>query len=78
MKSWKIKLLTGLVISSVVLLAFTVQKSSVSRRKVPFVPKGCVFRTLMGEEPSKDFSQYKTPEKVVASLDRGLDWLAHA
>jgi hypothetical protein len=78
MKSWKIKLLTGLVISSVVLLAFSIRKGNVSRKKTAFVPKGCVFRTVMGEESSKDFSQYKTPEKVIASLDHGLDWLVHA
>lgn len=41
-------------------------------------PKGCVFRTLMGEESSDNMARYKTPEKVVASLDRALVWMAKA
>jgi hypothetical protein len=39
---------------------------------------GCVFRTVMGEESSVDFAKYNTPEKVAASIDRGLAWVAKA
>lgn len=43
-----------------------------------FTPKGCVFRTVMGEESSADFAKYKTPERVVTSIERGLAWVAEA
>ena len=41
-------------------------------------PKGCVFRTLFGEESSDSNFVYKTPEKVVASIDQGLIWITKA
>ena len=78
MKSWKIKAIGLIVSSAFFLLAFSLSHTEHRRKKIPFVPKGCVFRTVMGEESSKDFSQYKTPEKVLASLDKGLSWIAKA
>ena len=41
-------------------------------------PKGCVFRTVMGEESPHLSSLYKTPEKVQLSVDRGLAWIVSA
>lgn len=41
-------------------------------------PKGCVFRTVMGEEPSDNMAIFNTPERVTSSLDRGLVWMAKA
>lgn len=42
------------------------------------IPKGCVFRTIMGEEKSDSFYIYKTNDRITTSISRGLDWVAHA
>src|SRR5882672_356859 len=42
------------------------------------IPRGCVFLTLMGEEVSVGSLAYKTPEKVVASIEKGLTWIVSA
>jgi hypothetical protein len=62
------------------LFGFSVRKFGDSeKKKIPFVPpKGCVFRTVMGEESSALNSVYKTPEKVLAAIDRGLSWIIRA
>src|SRR5262245_34936328 len=80
MKSWKFSLLTLLAVSGILLFGFTVRNAGTPKKKAaPFVPpKGCVFRTIMGEESSAMFSAYKTPEKVQVSIDRGLSWIAAA
>jgi hypothetical protein len=41
-------------------------------------PKGCVYRTLMGEESSDSNFIFKTPEKVIRSMNQGLSWMAKA
>lgn len=48
------------------------------RNHIRNFPKGCVFRTVMGEERATGMAQYKTPERVLTSLDRGLSWMARA
>lgn len=40
--------------------------------------KGCVFRTIMGEEPSDSAFVYSTPENVGTSLQHALQWIAQA
>ncbi|PCJ83513.1 MAG: hypothetical protein COA57_11060 [Flavobacteriales bacterium] len=40
--------------------------------------KGCVFKTVFGEESSAFHSSYKTPEKVEHSITDGLNWIAKA
>lgn len=80
MKPWKYSVLTGLAVGSILLFGFSYRKITGDAKKItPFVPpKGCVFRTLMGEESSELHSLYKTPEKVVMSIDRGLSWIMKA
>jgi hypothetical protein len=81
MKTWKVSLILFLLISAVILFAFSFRRANDTpkKRKVAFVPpKGCVFRTVMGEESSDSSFIYKTPEKVLQSVDRGLDWIARA
>ena len=80
MKSWKFSLLTLIAISAVLLFGFTFRRIGMPKKKTaPFVPpKGCVFRTVMGEESSALSSIYKTPEKVQLSIDRGLSWISTA
>lgn len=41
-------------------------------------PKGCVFRTVMGEESSEGDFIHKTPENVEKSVQKGLTWLMQA
>ena len=77
MKPWKYSLLTGFAVGSILLFGFSFRKiSDGANKKTPFVPpKGCVFRTLMGEESAALHNLYKTPEKVMVSIDRGLSWI---
>jgi hypothetical protein len=79
MKNWKVPLM-ALVIASITLLAFTFRRIEQPKKKyAPFVPpKGCVFRTMMGEESAENYAHYKTPEKVQLAVDRGLTWMARA
>ena len=80
MKSRKFSLFTLVAVSGILLVGFTVKNAGTPTKKAaPFVPpKGCVFRTVMGEESSLLFSEYKTPEKVQLSIDHGLSWMAAA
>ena len=41
-------------------------------------PKGCVFRTLFGEESSEAAAIFKTPSNVSNSVNQGLQWLVQA
>src|SRR5688572_3946681 len=78
MKNWKYSILTFFAVSAILLFGFTASRVSGLAKKnanafVP--PKGCVFRTVMGEESSSAHAAYKTPEKVQRSVDRGLSWV---
>ena len=53
-------------------------KNSATLKGLRPYPKGCVFRTVMGEESSENMAKYKTSELVLTSLDRGLVWMASA
>jgi hypothetical protein len=59
------------------LTAFT-RRTDEPKRPIRPYPKGCVFRTVMGEESSVNMAMFKTPEKLTASLDRGLAWIVEA
>ncbi len=80
MKSWKFSVLTLIAVSGILLFGFTFRNAGTPEKKAaPFVPpKGCVFRTIMGEESAIANAIYKTPEKVQVSVDRGLSWIATA
>ncbi len=80
MKTWKFSILTLLAVGTILLFGFTFRKfeDAKKKRKAFVPPKGCVFRTVMGEESSELSSGYKTPEKVQISLDRGLTWIVGA
>ncbi len=81
MKRWKIVVMALLAVSTVMLLSFTFRRADekISKKKTGFVPpKGCVFRTVMGEESSDSSFVYKTPEKVLTSMTRGLAWIVEA
>jgi hypothetical protein len=77
MKTLKIYALVAIPVTAVLLLA----SSSINegkRHAARIIPKGCVFRTVMGEESSDSSFSYKTPYAVFTSVDRGLEWIAKA
>jgi hypothetical protein len=79
MKTWKVPLITLAAVSVILLLGFTFRTIEKPTKKyAPFVPKGCVFRTVFGEESSDSSFRFKTPQRVEASLNRGLDWIVRA
>ena len=80
MKTWKATLIALLAVSSVLLLSFGFKKETRKKHYSTYrsIPKGCVFRTLMGEESSDSSLRYKTPENVFHSLTKGLTWMARA
>lgn len=80
MKTWKISVMMVLMISSMaIVFAFTFRTAEPVRKKIPFVPpKGCVFRTIMGEESSANHSIHKTPENVQRAVDNGISWIMEA
>lgn len=62
-----------------ILFAFTFRRAEPKKKRIPFIPpKGCVFRTLMGEESSRDYFVYKTPENVQRAVNTGLSWMIEA
>jgi hypothetical protein len=82
MKPQKIWLMGLLAFGIATLLAFTFRpihsvKPEIKQPLRP-IPKGCVFRTVMGEESSDSFYVYNTPEKAQVAVDRGLTWLIKA
>ncbi len=81
MKTWKAVLIALLAVSIPVLLSFTLRKKSESkhhRTTYRSIPKGCVFRTVMGEEFSESADENLIPEKVMRSINRGMDWVMKA
>lgn len=82
MKSLKIWLPGLILTGTFMLMAFTFGRKGELPGKTERVqferPKGCVYRTLFGEESSDGQFVYKTPEKVQAALDRGQEWIAEA
>ncbi len=80
MKTWKVVLLALFAISSVMLLSFSFRKEAKPKHRSTYrsIPKGCVFRTLMGEESSDSMFVYKSDAKVMATIQRGLEWMAKA
>ena len=69
-----------IAIGATLLPSFTFKKETKKKQFTTYrsIPKGCVYRTLMGEESSDSSFRYKTPEKVSGSLTKGLAWIAGA
>ncbi len=68
------------VLVTVSILSFTFKKENKKKHFSTFrsIPKGCVFRTVMGEETSDQNFRYKTPQKVIESINKGLGWVTKA
>ena len=81
MKTWKAVLIALLAVGIPVLLSFSLRKESKSKhRRTTYrsIPKGCVFRTVMGEEFSESEDENLTPENVISAINRGMDWVMKA
>ena len=80
MKLMKVFLIALLAFSSALLVSFSFRTDSKVKHKSTYrsIPKGCVFRTVMGEESSDSSFLFKTSEKVQVSIEHGLDWIVRA
>jgi hypothetical protein len=80
MKTWKLAAAGLLAACSVVLISFTYTFETKSKHRSTYrsIPKGCVFRTLMGEESSDSNFIYKSDAKILNSLTNGLQWVVKA
>lgn len=80
MNTFRFTFIMAMVVGAVALLAFSFRRAvPLERRHAPFVPpKGCVFRTVMGEESSDFHAGHKTPETVQRSIQQALQWIARA
>lgn len=69
---------TGALVFS--LAAFTLKETHTAThaKTLREIPKGCVFRTIMGEENSDNHLLYYTPDNVTLAVNRGLTWLTQA
>jgi hypothetical protein len=69
-----------LMISLFIFSSFSSTKKNKATYRTTYrsIPRGCVFLTLMGEESSAGNFVYKTPEKVAASIEKGLTWIVRA
>jgi len=75
MKRIKITLIGFAAVSAIMLPLLSSTRQSVANAK----PKGCVFKTIFGEEETLDSAFFfKTPEKVESSLDKALAFIMKA
>lgn len=71
--------MTGAAALVFILAAFTSKvETQPNRKTLREIPKGCVFRTVMGEESSDSSFMYLTPDRVAVSVTRGLSWIVRA
>lgn len=77
MKTWKYLTVIGSLAGAATLLSFSLMDTSTKKVLRPY-PKGCVFRTVMGEESADSMFIYKSDERVLTSIDRGLGWILKA
>ena len=80
MKTWKAIAMAIFAVSTLILLSFTFRKESKPKHRSTYrsIPKGCVFRTVMGEESTDSSFLYFTSEKALVSIRHGLDWVTKA
>jgi Prenyltransferase and squalene oxidase repeat len=71
--------LTGLgAVGLLLSFSFRTEEKHKSHSTYRSIPKGCVFRTLMGEESSDSSFVYKTDEKVERTIQKALQWISRA
>lgn len=79
MKTRQHLLLTAAAVCTISLIAstYSVKTNRVSYRS-SHIPKGCVFRTIMGEESSDSSFLFNTSDRISTAIHHGLDWVATA
>ncbi len=80
MKTWKTVMIALVVVSTFMLVSFSFRNGTTRKHLSTYrsIPKGCVFRTIMGEESSDSSFVYLTSEKSQASIQHGLAWIIQA
>ncbi len=80
MKNWKSVTMACIAISTFMLLSFNFRSSKSRKHLTTYqsIPKGCVFRTLMGEEVSDSGVVHITSTKSQVSIENGLAWIIQA
>jgi hypothetical protein len=80
MKTWKGVMIALVAVTTMILLSFTFRKEAKQKHRTTFrsIPRGCVYRTVMGEESSDSSFIYFTPEKANAAIVHGLEWIIKA
>ena len=80
MKTWKMScMVVSFLMGIIILFAFTFRRAEPVLKTTAFIPpKGCVFRTIMGEESSDKYYIHKTPENVQRAVDQGMLWMVKA
>jgi len=79
MKKWQILTVGGITFGACFLFAFSVvNENHRNKTYLRDIPKGCVYRTIMGEESSDSSFIYKSPLNVFKSIQGGLQWLVSA
>jgi Prenyltransferase and squalene oxidase repeat len=66
-------IITTIVMTGIFLIVFQRPESAKAG-----VPKGCVFRTVFGEDSSEDMYLFNTPEKLAHSIDNALHYVVKA
>lgn len=74
---------TGIVLAVagiLTLASFSDSLEKKRRHKTTYrsIPQGCVFRTVMGEEPSDSSFRYFTPDNAARAIDGGISWVIKA
>jgi hypothetical protein len=80
MKNLRLVLISTAAAGSLLTFGFTYNRLNHPGAGLPAESreKGCVFRTVMGEESSKNYAAYKTPDNVLQSVNLGLSWIEEA
>ena len=80
MKTWKAVLIAFIAVGIFMSLSFTSQKGNKEKYRSTYrsIPRGCVFRTVMGEESSDSSFIYFTSARTLSSIQHGLEWITQA
>lgn len=79
MKTWKAIAAALCAASALMLVSFSFKEGKPTHRTTyRTIPKGCVFRTLMGEESSDSSFIYFTDARASSAIQLGLDWIIRA
>ncbi len=79
MKTWKAVAAAVCAVGALMLVSFTFKEGKPKYHSTyRSIPKGCVFRTVMGEESSDSSFVYFSSDHAVNAVQHGLGWLVKA